>query len=65
MKSKKERFKEFESERGYTDSYAPPKYLVKPAIGEEGFYFVKSAFDDQEQYFTPGIRSSNKELPKH
>lgn len=40
-----------EKEAGHTDSYEPPKYLVKPACNSQGipddrgFFYVKSEFD--------------------
>lgn len=31
--------------RGDTSAYEPPKYLVKPAEGDKGFFMVKAQFD--------------------
>lgn len=50
---------------GETDSYEPPKYLVKPAKGDKGFYMFKKAFDNQKKFFQPRIASSNHELPEN
>lgn len=53
-------FSTFESE---TAEYKAPKYLVKPAPSDTGFYMFKKAFDNQKTFFKPRIASSNKELP--
>lgn len=50
-------------EKGETDTYEPPKYLVQPASGDKGFYMFKQAFDNQKKFFQPRIASSNHELP--
>ena len=58
------KFEQFEKDSN-TDSYAPPKYLVKPAPGDKGFYMFKKAFDNQKKFFQPRIASSNHEIPKN
>ena len=37
-------------EKGSTESYAPPKYLVQPAPNDTGFYMFKKAFDNQKKF---------------
>ena len=58
------KFEQFEKDSN-TDSYTPPKYLVKPAPGDKGFYMFKKAFDNQKKFFQPRIASSNHEVPKN
>lgn len=39
-------FTEFINEdKGHTDTYPPPEYLVQPHAGETGFFMFKAAFD--------------------
>jgi hypothetical protein len=54
-------FAEFNS--GNTDSYEPPKYLVKPQPNDTGFFMFKKEFDNQKSYFQPRIASNNPEIP--
>jgi hypothetical protein len=53
------KFKRF-AERGTTDSYSSPEYLVQPHSGEKGFFLFKSAFDKlrkgrKKNEYTPKI----------
>jgi hypothetical protein len=50
---------------GITASYPPPQQIVKIPDGDKGYATVNAAFQDQTEYFRPGIRSVNKDLKKH
>jgi hypothetical protein len=45
-------------ERGTTDSYPPPEYLVQPAKGDKGFFLFKHAFDNMKKRFETGFFST-------
>jgi uncharacterized membrane protein YdbT with pleckstrin-like domain len=52
-------------DKGSTESYEPPKYLVDPAPGDKGFFMFKKAFDNQKKYFQPRIASSNPDIEEN
>jgi len=57
------KYKEFSPERvsgdpSLTDSYPPPKYVVKPAKGDKGFFMFKKAFDRMKKRFDTGFFST-------
>lgn len=59
MKEKKKKFKNYqEFEKGLTDSYPPPEYVIEPQPGDKGFAIVKDALDKTEKILEPGIWSS-------
>ena len=59
-------FEQFLNEaKADTSSYAPPKYVAKPAEGDKGFALVSASFNEQKPYFKPGIKSSNQKLEDH
>lgn len=45
--------------KGETESYDPPKYVVQPAKGDKGFFMVKKAFDSMKKKFDTGFFSAN------
>ena len=47
-----------------TDNFPPPEFAAKPAPGDTGFNLVAAAFNDQTDYFKPGIRSVNHDIAK-
>jgi hypothetical protein len=57
---KTQKFVDFEE--GLTSNYEPPKYVAQPAEGDKGFEMFHKAFQDQKVFFTPFIRSTNKDL---
>lgn len=68
MKNNTPSFKQFESQQiaeADTNSYEPPKYVVKPAPGDKGFAMLKTAFDNQKSYFQPRIASSNHDIEEN
>jgi hypothetical protein len=62
-KKKTQTFEDFE--KSSTNDYPPPTQLVKPAKGDKGYAMFKKAFDDQKSYYTPGIKSTNKDLDEN
>jgi len=63
IKKKTPKFDKFE--KGMTSDYTPPKYVVQPPVNDKGWEMFSAAFNKQKGYFTPGIKSSNKELDEH
>jgi len=63
-KTKTSKFNEFEKDVN-TASYPPPKQIVKIPDEDKGYAIVSSGFNNQKPYFTPGIKSINKDLKKH
>ena len=47
-----------EEDKSKTDSYEPPKYVIKPAKGDKGFALLRSLLDKVKKVIEPGIWST-------